>query len=591
MLDHRGTGHSLPNTRKLTIIAQDPAVRSRDNIVTAEVDVPAEELRPGPRGYRVAVVDYDVSTNCLYEPAAFKPLRDGNYPDPFQVDRNRRRRRPKGYDGKLLTDPRFHAQNVYAIVMRTLARFEFALGRRVAWGCYGHQIHIAPHAFAEPNAFYSREDRGLFFGYFVGKDGEPVFTCLAHDVVAHEATHAILDGLRSRYLEPSSPDQAAFHEGFADIVSLLSVFSIKDVVAALLDIGTGRGGKLIDRKFLTRTALGSSVLFGLADQMGNELSGIRGEALRRSVELKPGFPYMSMPGFTEEHQRGELIVAAMMNAFLDIWLERLKKVGFIAKGKRDRSIVVEEGARVAEHLLTMAIRAIDYCPPTDVDFADYLSALLTVDREVVPDDSKYGYRGALLRNFAGYDIHPAKGADADGTWKRMPNPGDLVYSRTRFDSLLRDKEEVFRFIWENRAALNVDGDGYIEVESVRQSIRIGPDGFTLRETIAEYVQILTLTANELRAVGITPPDDLPGWRQVRLFGGGILVFDEYGQVKYHIAHHINLTEDDIRRQNDRLDHLWRSGFFEAPVDAKSRFSRLHLARATQRRRGDGKGKP
>lgn len=589
MLDDRGTRHSLPNTRKLTIIAQDPAVRSGGHIVTAEVDVPAEDLRPGPRGYRVAVVDYDVSTNCLYEPAAFKPLTDGNYPDPFQVNRSRRRR-PKGYDGKLLADPRFHAQNVYAIVMRTLARFEFALGRRVAWGCYGHQIHIAPHAFAEPNAFYSREDRGLFFGYFVGKNGEPVFTCLAHDVVAHEATHAILDGLRSRYLEPSSPDQAAFHEGFADIISLLSVFSIKDVVGALLDIGAGRGGKLIDRKFLTRTALGKSVLFGLADQMGNELSGIRGEALRRSVKLIPGLPYMSMPGFTEEHERGELIVAAMMNAFLDIWLERLKKVGFITAGKRDRSIVVEEGARVAEHLLTMAIRAIDYCPPTDVDFADYLCALLTVDREVVPDDSKHGYRGALLKNFAAYDIRPAKGADADGTWKRMPNAGDLVYSRTRFDSLLRDKEEVFRFIWENRTALNVDGDGYIEVESVRQSIRIGPDGFTLRETIAEYVQILTLTASELRAVGITPPDDLPGWRQVRLFGGGVLVFDEYGQVKYHIAHQINLTEDDIRRQNDRLDHLWRSGFFDVPVDAKSRFSRLHLARATQRRRGDGKGK-
>ena len=32
----------------------------------------------------------------------------------------------------------------------------------------------------------------------------------------------------------------------------------------------------------------------------------------------------------------------------------------------------------------MAIRAIDYCPPTDLTFADYLSALLTVDREVVP---------------------------------------------------------------------------------------------------------------------------------------------------------------------------------------------------------------
>jgi hypothetical protein len=32
----------------------------------------------------------------------------------------------------------------------------------------------------------------------------------------------------------------------------------------------------------------------------------------------------------------------------------------------------------------MSIRAIDYCPPTDIWFSDYLSALLTVDREVGP---------------------------------------------------------------------------------------------------------------------------------------------------------------------------------------------------------------
>ena len=45
------------------------------------------------------------------------------------------------------------------------------------------------------------------------------------------------------------------------------------------------------------------------------------------------------------HERGELLVAAIMNAFLDIWLERLASVGFIAKGKRDRSIVIKEGGR------------------------------------------------------------------------------------------------------------------------------------------------------------------------------------------------------------------------------------------------------
>ena len=62
----------------------------------------------------------------------------------------------------------------------------------------------------------------------------------------------------------------------------------------------------------------------------------------------------------------------IMNALLDIWLERLASVGFIVKGKRDRSIVVEEGVKVVEHLLTMAIRAIDYCKNIDVNLADYL---------------------------------------------------------------------------------------------------------------------------------------------------------------------------------------------------------------------------
>src|SRR5262249_10928408 len=159
----------------------------------------------------------------------------------------------------------------------------------------------------------------------------------------------------------------------------------------------------------------------------------------------------------------------------------------------DRSLVVEEGARVANHLLTVAIRAIDYCPPVDLTFADYLSALLTIDREVVPDDTKYGYRKALLDNFKAFGIEPAEDTAADGSWSRC-NREKLVYSRTRFDSMLRDNEEVFRFIWENRKALEIHKDGNVEVQSVRPCTRIGPDGFVLRETVAEYIQILTLRA-------------------------------------------------------------------------------------------------
>ncbi|HEY6995793.1 MAG TPA: hypothetical protein VH397_18975 [Xanthobacteraceae bacterium] len=579
MRNVRGSRHSLANAQKMTIIAQDPSVKVGGKILVTAVDVPAEELLSGPRGYRVNVIDFDTSTNTLYQPAVLEPAANGQYKDPFELKTDAHgvvRHRPKGYDKKLISDPRFHAQNVYAIVMRTLAQFEFALGRRVPWGSAGHQIHIAPHAFADANAFYSREDRAIFFGYFMGPSNRPIYTCLSHDIVAHETTHAILDGLRSRYLEPSSPDQAAFHEGFADVVALLSMFSLPDLVGQLLDRRHSRS-RQISQAHLTRDALQGSILLGLAEEMGSGLSKGRQSALRRSVRLKPGRPYMSMPEFSEEHDRGELLVAAMMNAFLEIWITRLDKVGFVSPGKKDRSLVVEEGARVAGHLLTMAIRALDYCPPTDITFADYLSALLTVDREVVPDDTKYDYRGALLKHFKNFDIKHAPGADADGTWKRFDDE-KLVYGRTHFDSMLRDKEEVFRFIWENREALAIDDRGYVEVQSVRPCIRIGPDGFTLRETVAEYVQIMTLEARELKAaLKIKPPRDLPATMRIRVYGGGALIFDEYGQLKYKIA---NRIEDD-KRQTARLKFLWESGALDRDGEAGLRFAQLHRARMSR----------
>lgn len=572
MKNRRGSRHSLPTTQKLTIIAQDPSIRVGGRILTTEVEIPAEEMLPGPCGYRVNVIDYDTTSNLLYEPARYEILENGSYGDPFK--RKLSEKTATAHNEALLSDPRFHAQNVYAIAMRILARFEFALGRRVPWGCEGHQLHIAPHAFADANAFYSKEDRGLFFGYFNGANGKPVFTCLSHDVVAHETTHALLDGLRARFLEPSSPDQAAFHEGFSDVVALLSVFSLKDIVGELID-GATRSSRLIDQKFLTPEKLKQSVLLGLADEMGQELSKVRGQALRRSIELKPGRDLASKPEFQEPHRRGELLVAAMMHSFLDIWLKRLERVGFIEGRKRDRSLVVDEGAAVADHLLTMAIRALDYCPPTDISFSNYLSALLTIDREVVPDDTRFNYRETLLKQFAAYGIPVDSNADTDGTWRRCDL--DLIYSRTHFDSMLRDKEEVFRFLWENRKALEIVREGYVEVETVRPSFRIGPDGFILRETVAEYVQIMTLEVGELKqALDINPPADMPKWKRVRIFGGGALIFNEYGQLKYQIRNRV----EDGERQTARLAYLWNTGFFDQPADEKSHFAELHLARAT-----------
>jgi len=68
-------------------------------------------------------------------------------------------------------------------------------------GEYVHRLRIYPHALRDANAYYSPEKKALLFGYFeadVGQAGAPpgtiVFTCLSHDIAAHETSHALLVG-------------------------------------------------------------------------------------------------------------------------------------------------------------------------------------------------------------------------------------------------------------------------------------------------------------------------------------------------------------------------------------------------------------
>ena len=488
----------------------------------------------------------------------------------------------KASDRQLLNDPRFHAQNAYAIVMRILARFERALGRRVSWSFRGHQLKVAPHAFADANAFYSKNDQALMFGYFAGANGETVFSCLAHDVVAHETTHALVDGLRERYTDPSSPDQAAFHEGFSDVVALLSVFALPDVVGALLDLAgeKARDPSRVGKAHLEPDALRRSVLFGLAEQMGQEMSQVRGQALRRSALLKPSPEHLAKEEFKEPHRRGEILVAVMLNAFIEVWSGRLKELRQDDKWLLDRARVVEEGARAADYLLTMSIRALDYSPPVHLDFRDFICALLTADYEIRPDDSLYRFRHHLLQSFRRYGLAPSSPGTASepGIWLPpiLEVPGKaLSYEGSHFESMQRDPDEVFRFIWENREVLRLHEGAFSRVLSVRPCLRIGEDGFALRETVAEYMQIIELEAKELRTLKIEAPAGMPPKTPVRLYGGGVLIFDEYGRVKFHIHNRINNAE----RQTERLKYLFAYGFFNTGASRLRRFSHLHRMRA------------
>ena len=65
----------------------------------------------------------------------------------------------------------------------------------------------------------------------------------------------------------------------------------------------------------------------------------------------------------------------------------------------------DEAAKSAGHMLTMCVRALDYCPPVDLTFGDYLRALITADMQLVPHD-RLGYRTAVVEAFRAWGIYP-----------------------------------------------------------------------------------------------------------------------------------------------------------------------------------------
>ena len=294
-------------------------------------------------------------------------------------------------------NPQFHQQFVYAVAMKTIRHFERALGRKIVWyprltrtrsargqvqfrRDYVQQLRVYPHALRDANAYYDPDKTALLFGYFAAADqyygrnypGGLVFTCLSPDIVAHEMTHAILDSIHHRYIEDTNPDVAAFHEGFADIVALLQRFTFRALVEDRL---YAAGGRMDQQAF---------VLGELATQFGEALRGNRG-ALRNMIgrEDDEGHwrPLEPSPAdyanAIEAHDRGAVLVATIFDAFQRIYAFRTRDLlriatngtGVLPKGNISRDLVgrlASEAAEIAEHLLHICIRALDYSPPNDI---------------------------------------------------------------------------------------------------------------------------------------------------------------------------------------------------------------------------------
>ncbi|MDJ1478861.1 hypothetical protein QNI16_00110 [Cytophagaceae bacterium YF14B1] len=443
-----------PTFRKLRGYAFDPSLSLQlDTVLINDViyKIDWEEVEEGPVGEYIEVVDYDPSVNTLYKPVNL------NHPHILATD---------GIDPSE-GNPQFHQQMVYAVAMTTIKNFESALGRKAIWSSremtgtkssfdkkYVQRLRIYPHALREANAYYSPHKKALLFGYFSSYSKDTtlsmpesvIFTCLSHDIIAHETAHALLDGMHQSFTYPTNPDVLAFHEAFADIVALFQHFTFPEVLKH--QIAKTRGN-LESQNLLGQLAQ----QFGKAIGLYSSLRDAIGETDKDTNTWKPKKPDpIAYNNLLEPHKRGGILVAIIFDAFISIYKRRVEDLlriasggsGLLSDGALHPDLVnrlAEEAAKSAAHVLKMCIRALDYCPTLDITFGDYLRAIITADVDLIDDDSR-AYRLSFIESFRKWGIYP-KGI-------KTLSVESLVYKPVNHETLQNEFSVLSKFLREFR---------------------------------------------------------------------------------------------------------------------------------------------
>ena len=397
--------------------------------------------------------------------------------------------------------------------------------------------------------------------------------------------------MHRRYIEDNHQDSLAFHEAFADLVALFEHFTFPDVLRHQIA--------------RTRGELASQSLLGELAQQFGEATGRYG-ALRSAIgergadgEWRPIEPDPErLAKELEPHARGSILVAAVFGAFLAANKARVQDLirlatagtGVLPAGAIHPDLVrrlAEETSATAKSFLNICIRALDYCPPVDMTFGDYLRAMVTADFDMVPND-RYGYRVALIESFRRRGILPkglrtlseeqlrwpfARMQDYDG-WSALTEVAEKIRSQITDTLYIRDRAVLFDKLRAARAVahddleqamsgtanvphrpefnrvtgLNIwrstnleglatgkDGLPSFEVHALRPALRVSPEGTIMKQLI----MILT----QHRRVAIDP--NVPGSPTFEFRGGSTLIFDLEGEkpsLRYAVTRPIDSEE-------------------------------------------------
>ena len=425
-----------PLVRPLRIYTLDPSVSDRMGGV-ATVHVPYEKLEPGPIGSLFAV-------NSTARPRS-STAEALDLDDPHLL--------LSGGLSPTPTNGRFHMQMVYAVCSLTYAAFRRALGRDIAWASTAPadgplRLVVRPFGFERRQRRLQPRSRRPVVRLLPRRRARrrasrsragSISTALSHDIIAHETTHALLDGLRSSFLDPTNVDVPAFHEGFSDLVALFLHFTYADVVEqAIRDSGGTHHARVAADRHRARVRLRA-----IADRPRRRaaIGRRRRRAWRRSIPTS-----LPRQGGRPARLRSEARVArarigARVGGVRGVHDHRPAQDGALLSAspasiaRRSAGVplsealvkaIAQEACDVAGQFLNICIRAIDYCPPADMELGEYLRAIITADGDIERTD-KWGFREALMRSFRRRQIFPDHVLFMTEDAVRWQPPGDSLH--------------------------------------------------------------------------------------------------------------------------------------------------------------------
>ncbi len=418
---------------RVPLMIQDPEIASlpTDRLVEDWLGLAEAHYLDGPVTERVAVVDLDPTTEALEPGAVFEPPSGRRTFGRYRV-------------GKTDVDsPAFIQVSAFGTVMRTIYLYEEpdTLGRKVAWGFDGPQLLVVPRAGWWANAYYERRSRSLQFFSF-NAHGRTVHTSLSRDIVAHETAHALIDGIDPDLYDALDPQGLALHEGVADLTAVLIAFRSPRLRKAVLDRTDGS-----IEESTSFSSIGEE--FGRAIDPAGHVGWLRN--LLDDAKLDPHGDPAAEP---EAHLLSQVLTGALYGFLVALHRDVRER---LAERRHETEFAVSGRALFAasQQFKRMILRGLDYLPPGEITFADYIRAILAADQASFENDR---WRQWIRTECVRRGIVAAE-ADLDV----VTNAEHPALADIDLDGLATNEWAAYQFADRNRGLLLIPADAQFEV--------------------------------------------------------------------------------------------------------------------------------